>query len=164
MGDEANLGYEDSGKEIWEDAEAAKEHRRIAFERQQVAKENAKAVGSKATAAASPTKPPQARGTLHQLFQSGARAASGDAETVPTPVGDAHMQRELDEMLQDMCGELEAGDAEIAPAAAMAGESAGRAKNRKRKSEGSGANGRASRKKAKKAAGQAHASVADPVA
>mmetsp|Transcript_29229 Transcript_29229/g.84657 ORF Transcript_29229/g.84657 Transcript_29229/m.84657 type:complete len:1463 (-) Transcript_29229:143-4531(-) len=115
-----DLGYEDTGKEIWEGAEAARER---AAERRA-----AEGAGSRATAKAksTPAVRPPAGGAaqLHQLLQAGAHAGGAGSATVIAPAGrgDASRQKELDDMLQQMCGQIDAGAmAAPTPAASASG-------------------------------------------
>mmetsp|Transcript_83678 Transcript_83678/g.249736 ORF Transcript_83678/g.249736 Transcript_83678/m.249736 type:complete len:1455 (+) Transcript_83678:118-4482(+) len=102
-----DLGYADGGKEIWEDGEATKQRRQEEAERQQLAA----AKGSQAKQPAAAKEPPadDSHKNLLQSFQAGARGGAGEAAAVP--VHDAHRQKDLDNMLEMMCSQIEASAA-----------------------------------------------------
>eukprot|EP00443_Scrippsiella_acuminata_P087079 CAMPEP_0115419740 /NCGR_PEP_ID=MMETSP0271-20121206/25356_1 /TAXON_ID=71861 /ORGANISM="Scrippsiella trochoidea, Strain CCMP3099" /LENGTH=173 /DNA_ID=CAMNT_0002844289 /DNA_START=78 /DNA_END=596 /DNA_ORIENTATION=+ len=112
--DDKGLGYEDSGKELWEGDERAKEQRLAAAAADKAAKAAAAAKCAspqQPSTAAAAQKVAPAGASLQKMFQAGARTSgvSEPAAAVGGPAKDSHKQKELDDMLQQMCGELEAG-------------------------------------------------------
>lgn len=138
-----DLGYADGGREIWEGPEAAREHTKAAAERLSVRGGGAVAKvpvpqQSAATTASLAKEKSSPASSLHQLLQKGSHAVAG-AESVAAPARDSHHQKELDEMLQQMCGQIDAGEtSSVAPKSSST--------NAKRKADAGSVSGRASKK------------------
>lgn len=154
VGGDTHLGYDDEGKEIWEDSVATREHR-AEFDRGK-----AKALAAKAAAAAAKKiagagaeVPAVPTSKLNQMFQAGSRVTGGTVAGGESAGAsrDSHKQQELDNMLAEMVGEIDAGNADEAEGAVAA-----KPKASKRKADGAAAaGGKAKKATSKKAAAEA---------
>lgn len=101
-------GYEDGGKEFWEGTEAARERARLdEIDRQAFAAAKA---AEKVVKEPTPVQAPVGRVALMGAFRSGAMAE------VPAKVTKQEQRKDIDDMLQQMCGELEAEGSSITAA------------------------------------------------
>eukprot|EP00933_Yihiella_yeosuensis_P044542 TRINITY_DN39787_c0_g1_i1.p1 TRINITY_DN39787_c0_g1~~TRINITY_DN39787_c0_g1_i1.p1 ORF type:complete len:1468 (-),score=429.23 TRINITY_DN39787_c0_g1_i1:137-4402(-) len=126
---EKDLGYADGGKEIWEGEEAARERKRHeAVEKREI--EAAKAAADKNKDPV-PVQPPSGRGAFMGALRKGANAE------VPAQSSSKELSKDMDDMLEQMCGEIETEGANDAAA--------------KRKLDGDAAGGRPAKRQTGKA-------------
>mmetsp|Transcript_65722 Transcript_65722/g.182985 ORF Transcript_65722/g.182985 Transcript_65722/m.182985 type:complete len:1468 (+) Transcript_65722:111-4514(+) len=128
-------GYDDAGKEVWEDHEAAKEHRKVA------AAATAAAAAKNAASSAAKDKEcqedaPQSSESLMKAFGAGARTTGATSSVAPAADG----RQDLDSLLSEMCGEME--DVAMPDAAVNATGSQGRPGKRKQDSASGGGRGK----------------------
>jgi DNA polymerase alpha subunit A len=131
------LGYDDNGCELWEDKAALAQHKRELEEIKREAAAKAKAAGK---ASDSP-----AKGAGEALLLAFNAGAQGAAESVSVPTMGKAAQKDLDDMLQRMCGEIEADPS--APGAQP--DTQGARSQAKRRNDNSAENSRAQKKQAK---------------
>jgi len=142
---ERTRGYSDGGKEIWEVADAARESD---LSTQPHVKGLSDAPSpSKRREPTVPAERP--KGNLLQALHAGASASPTD---VPSAVQETPRQKDLDNMLQMFCSQLEAGDSDATQPAATQGSAA----SGKRRNESSGAT-RTSKKHSSRKAKEAEA-------
>lgn len=103
---DSKLGYVDGGKELWEEPGAARDRRQAGSS--SAAKGSKKDTPSKSGVGDVPT--PVQRSSLVQSFQVGSRA-SGSTIKASEP-RDELMTNDLDNMLEQMCGAIDAGSLE----------------------------------------------------
>lgn len=139
---DSDLGYQDAGKEIWDDGEALREAKELA-------PKTRGAAGAKKAAkeSAPPEKPKETLiHAFHAGVSSGAAGSAASAEVPSAPVISGQRSKDLDDMMDQMCMDI---DEVPEPAAAQGGRKG------KRKGEAAGAAGPAKKPAVRKAKGAA---------